>query len=291
VAHDAPRSAAALAFYTLLSLAPVLVVGIAISDAILPEGAARVTMLEEAEIRFGPRVAAGLERVLKIDAAPHTGLLGVLAFFFGATAGFASLRSSLNQAWGVEPEPGSRLLYTMRKRLLSFVLVLCVGVGLLLLTLSRAALSIAFSELERAGIHVSGWIGAGDLLLGIALNVVLIAVVYRFLPDAEIEWRPVIVGAFVTALLLGMGRIVSGYYVSSTALGRAGSAGETTIALLLVLYVSAMVFLFGAELTRAYAEHSTGRPLQPSNEARRSVITVMPDEQADEDGADPPGVS
>jgi membrane protein len=250
------RSAAALAFYMVFSLAPSLVIIVAVAGAFAGSVHARNELLHQIRVFVGPRAADFLE-VLSDVASQDSGaaptIVGLALALFGATAVFVELQSSLNHIWQVEPGPGQffrRLVYT---RLLSFLMVLAIGL-LLLTSLGAGALLGAVQALVGTLFPVPRFLAEGtSLLVTFALMVVLFAAIYKILPDVLISWKDVWIGATITALLMALGRFLITLYVAHSSLRSVYGAAGSLVMFLLWVYYSAQIFLFGAEFTQVYA--------------------------------------
>jgi membrane protein len=272
--HKAPRLGASLAFYTLLSLAPLLVIIVAVTGAVYGEDAARGHIVSQLSDLVGTTGATAIEDVIKQARQPTVGILATLAglimLIFGATGVVAELRDALNTFY-VIPSPEvsglKGILLFVRERLFSFAIVL--GVGFLLLV------SLAINAwLAAMGTWFTGWLPA--LVLQIVSTLVswviitaLFAGIYKALPDVTIEWRDVILGAAVTSLLFNIGKLAIGVYLgSSTVTSAYGAAGSLAV-LLIWVYYSAQVFFLGAEFTQVFANRYGS---QPTVRAKRALL-------------------
>jgi membrane protein len=272
--HKAPRLGASLAFYTLLSLAPLLVVIGARAGAVYGEEAATGQIVAQFSALAGRNGAAAVEGVIKQASQPAVGLLataaGLITLFFGATAVVTELRDALNTIYEI-PAPeitGLRsVLLFVRERFFSFAMVL--GVGFLLLV------SLAVNAgLAAMGTWFTGWLPA--LMLQIASTLVswliitaLFAGIYKVLPDVTLEWRDVILGAAVTSLLFNLGKLGIGLYLGSSTVASAYGAAGSLVILLIWVYYSAQIFFLGAEFTQVFANRYGS---QPTVRARRALL-------------------
>ena len=272
--HKAPRLGASLAFYTLLSLAPLLVVVVAVAGAVYGEEAARGQIVAQLTDLVGRTGATAIEEVIKGARQPAVGLIatlaGLITLFFGATGVVAELRDALNTIYEI-PSPevsGLRsVLLFVRERLFSFAMVL--GVGFLLLV------SLAINAwLAAMGRWFTGWLPA--LLLQIVSTVVswvvitaLFGAIYKALPDVTIEWRDVILGAAVTSLLFNLGKFLIGLYLGSSTVASAYGAAGSLVVLLIWVYYSAQIFFLGAEFTQVFANRYGS---QPTVRAKRALL-------------------
>ncbi|MDP9120348.1 MAG: YihY/virulence factor BrkB family protein [Acidobacteriota bacterium] len=268
--HNASTLAAALAFYTVFSLAPVLLVVVALAGAAFGAEAVRGQIHQQFQELMGAQAAGFVEQVLRSAAQPRSGriatIVGALTLVFGASGVFVQLQDSLNIVWGVKPKPGAILTTLLRKRLLSFAVLLGIG---FLLTVSLV-LSIAVSGLgtfleEHLGLPAS-LLQAANLLISLLLVTLLFGLIYRLLPDVELSWGDVALGSIVTSLLFAVGKELIGLYLGHTSVASAyGAAGSMAIVLLWIYY-SSLIFLFGAELTRIRSHQYRQETAQPSPE-------------------------
>jgi len=255
---DAPKLAASLAFYTLFSLAPVLMIAVSITGYFFGQAAAQAEVQERIRAIVGEPAARLVATILGSENEPASPItltvIGVLAFLIGATAVFGDLRGSLNRVWKAPRKPQSMILWEIQDRFLAFCMVL--GLGLLLLA------SLSFSTVLAA---VGASLGTIPILpdflwplwnffLLLAATTLLFGITYKLLPDVPIAWSDVWIGAAVTSLLFSLSNSLISYYLGHTLMtsmyGRAGSL----VVFLLWVYWSAQIFFFGAEFTHVYAK-------------------------------------
>ena len=278
VLDNVGRSAAALAFYMVFSLAPSLMIVVAVAGAFAGRLAARTELFHQIEVFVGPRAASFLQ-ILSEGARQGSGaastVIGITLALFGATAVFVELQSSLNHIWHVEPKSPRfirRLLYT---RLLSFLMVLGIGV-LLLVALGVGAVLSAAEHLVGGMLPLPAIIvQSTGLLVSFVLMVLLFAAIYKILPDVMICWKDVWVGATITAVLMAVGRVLITVYVARSSLRSVYGAAGSLVIVLLWVYYSAQIFLFGAEFTQVYARRY-GSNILPS---RGAVWRIQPDDE------------
>jgi membrane protein len=256
--HGASAQSAALAFYTIFSLAPILVVVIALAGAIFGEEAVRGQIFSEFEGMMGPQAALLIQEVLKSAARPESGriatVLGLGTLLFGATAVFVQLQDALNRVWGVAPKPGAVFTTLLRKRLLSFAVLLSVGFLLIVSLVLSAALSALSSRLE-ALLHLQfGLLQLMNFLISLFVITLLFALIYRLLPDVRLAGRDVLLGALATSLLFVLGKTAIGYYLGRTSVASAYGAAGSLVVVLLWVYYSSLIFFFGAELTWVHSK-------------------------------------
>jgi membrane protein len=264
---EASSMGAAIAFYTLFSIAPILLIVIWVASAFIAPDAVQAHVLTQMKILLGDAGAAAV-RTLLVSARYGVGngwstAVGIVTLLIGATSVFAELQNSLNRIWRTpKPEGNQGMWRAVQNRLLSFGLVLGVGFLLLVSLIVSAALESVGSWL---GTIVADWhdlVVGLDIALGFAIATVLFAMIYKYVPREQITWRDVWVGALVTASLFTLGKLVIVVYLGRVAFSSAYGAAGSFLVLLLWVYYSAQIFLLGAEFTYSYAyEHgSRARP-------------------------------
>jgi len=254
----APTLAAALAYYTVFSIAPLLIISVAVAGLAFGEEAARGEVQEQLQGLVGANGAKVIQDMMLSASKPAEGLIatvvGLGILLFGATGVFAQLQDTLNVIWKAEPPKINGILDFLRVRLLSFTMVLGVGFLLLVSLLLNAALAAVGAYASRL---VPGWEFFWQLInLGISFAVItlLFAMIYKVLPDAQVEWRDVWLGAAVTALLFSLGKFAIGLYLGKSSVASTyGAAGSVAILFIWVYYSAQLLFL-GAEFTHAYSE-------------------------------------
>jgi membrane protein len=260
---DAPRLAAALAYYALLSLAPLIVLSLAIAGLAFDEEAARGGIASELGGLVGESGAAAIESIVANAKAPAAGIvssiLGVLVLLFGASGVFGELESALNTIWEVKPRPGRGLKGLLRDRLFSFAMVM--GVAFLLLV--SLVVSAVLSALGR---FLSSALPGGEVLwqalnfcLSLAVVTALFALIFKLVPAAKIAWHDVWIGALVTALLFTLGKFLIGLYLGKSGISSAYGAAGSLVLLVVWVYYSASILLFGAEFTQVFAKRFGSR--------------------------------
>jgi membrane protein len=272
-----PQLGAALAYFTVFSLAPLVLVLLAVFGLIFGgSDQARQKITEQLQYLIDPSGIKVIQDIAANAAKPQAGIvataIGVVVALFGASGVFGQLQEALNTIWGVKPKPGGGLLGFIRTRFLSFVMV--GGVCFLLLV------SLTIETLLRViANYLKNVMPGGDiislalfLLLDLAVIALLFAMIFRYLPDAKIAWRDVWVGAILTTVLFALGKFVLGLYLGSGAAGSACGAASSLITLLLWIYYSAQILLFGAEFTQIYA-NTYGTRVQPMEHAVKVEVT------------------
>jgi membrane protein len=272
-AHDSMAESAALAYYTVFSLAPVLLVVVTIAGAVFGPDAVRGRIVHQFGGLMGEENAQMIQTILqKTQREKASGLataVGIVTLLFGATAVFAQLQSSLDRIWEVKPKPGHFFKDFIRKRLLSFAIV--VALGFLLLVSLVVSAGIEALQGYVAG-RIAGdalWLEWANALFSFALFTLLFAMIYRILPDARIPWRDVWAGAVATSIFFVVGKWAIGLYLGRTASTSAFGAAASVIVLILWVYYASLIVLLGAEFTHAYAKRLEKHSTPPEAGAER----------------------
>ena len=257
-ADKGPRLGAALAFYTALSLSPLLLVVIAIAGAVFGEQAARGEVANQLRDTVGDEGAAAIQAMLAHHQSHSTSILmtvvGVVTLVIGATGVFAQLQDALDTIWDAKPAETKGGIWGMVKnRLLSFSVV-CGLAFLLLVSLVLSAVLSAVSGWIDARLSVGAWVfQLANQVLSFVLTAALFAFVFRILPHTRPAWKDVWLGAIVTAVLFAIGKYLIGLYLGHAAPGSAYGAAGSFVVLLIWIYYSSQILLFGAEFTQVYA--------------------------------------
>lgn len=263
--EDEPFSlAAALSYYTLFSLAPLLIIAIAVAGFFFGREAAQNQVVETLQGLVGQESAQAIQAIVeKAGERPNAGAFstgfGIVMLLFGAGGVVGQLQLSLNKIWGVTPKPGSTIGAFLRQRFMSFAMVLGIGF-LLLVSLLVSALLSALTAFLHGGLEDLAIVGQIiDLALSLVFVTLLFAMIYKYLPDARIEWKDVWVGAALTSFLFVLGKWLIGLYLGSSGVTSVYGAAGSLITVLLWVYYSALIFFFGAEFTQVYArEYGSG---------------------------------
>jgi membrane protein len=258
----APSMGAALAFYTAFSLAPLQVIVIAVAGMIYGVDAARGAVVAQFSDLLGPVGAEALEKLL-IAAAIESGgigatVLGFVLLFIGATTVLVELEDDLDRIWKAPPREESGLVAIIRARLLSFGLILGIGFLLLVSLLVGSGLA-ALAHYWHFSLTDASVVFVLDFIVAVAAFTIVFAMLYKWLPHVDIAWTDVWAGGVVTAVLFNVGRLAIGFYLGHTAIASTYAAAGSFVVLLLWLYYSAQIFLFGAEFTWAYAKRRKSR--------------------------------
>lgn len=266
----APRLGAALAYYTIFSIAPLLIIAVAIAGFVFGRDAAQNELVNQLQGLIGQQGAEAIQTMVANAGRPSAGIIatiiGIVTLLFGASGVFSELQGALNTIWGVEPKPDRGWKGILRDRLLSFLLVL--GTGFLLL-----ASLVLSSVLSAIGSYFQTLLPGSNILwqilnfvIALAITTLLFAMLYKLIPDVEVAWSDVWIGALATALLFSIGRFLIGLYlVNSSTTSVYGAAGSLVIVLIWIYY-SAQIIFFGAEFTQVYA-NKYGSHIVPSDNA------------------------
>jgi membrane protein len=270
----APQLGAALAYYTVFSLAPLILVLLAVVGVIFRDDPAGAwdKITQQMSYFLDPSAVQVVQNIAEKASQPGKStiatIVGVGLAVFGASGVFGQLQDALNTIWGVKAKPAQGIFGFLRARFLSFAMVAGICF-LLLVSLAIEALLKGFSHYVQSVLPGGIVVAVGIyLIFDFAVIVLLFAMIYKFLPDVSIQWRDVWIGAAMTAILFGIGKWVLGFYLVSGAAGSAYGAASSLITLLLWVYYSSQILLFGAEFTQVYAQQA-GRQLEPSHYAIR----------------------
>ncbi|NUP13311.1 MAG: YihY/virulence factor BrkB family protein [Polyangiaceae bacterium] len=268
------RHAAALSYYSALSIAPIVVVAIAVAGLVFGRDAVRAEVMAQFEGMVGTQAADTIGSMVDSAVSPRGGIIasaaGMIVLLFGSTAVFAELQQSLNAIWGVEPKPGRGVWVLLRRRVLSLSLVLAVAFLLMVSLVVSAAMSAFGHYVGELPERAILWQIVHELV-SIGIFTTLFGLIYKVLPDVEIQWRDVWIGALVTALLFTLGKFLIGYYIGRAGVASHYGAAGSVVVMLVWVYYSAQIVFLGAEFTQTYA-HLYGSRIVPDEDAR-----VIPD--------------
>jgi membrane protein len=257
VEDKAAQQGAALAFYSILSIAPLLVISLAVAASVFGEDAARREIVGQLQGMVGEEGGQAAEAMLDSAQQPQQGtlatILGIGALLFGASGVFGQLQDALNTIWEVKPKPGGGIWQLIRSRFLSLAMVFGTGFLLLVslvLSAAIAGMGTYFQSLWPGFESISHIVNFAITFL---VSTFLFAMIFRFLPDAKIAWNDVWIGAAITALLFTIGKLLIGLYLGKSGLSSAYGAAGSLVVLVVWIYYSAQILFFGAELTQVYA--------------------------------------
>jgi membrane protein len=256
-----PRLAAALAYYTTFSLAPILVLIIAIAGLIGGRDAAQTQTMAQVEDLLGAEGREFVQEMIETASRPQTGwtatLIGAVTLLFGALGVFGELQNSLNTIWEVKPKPATSFWDGIKRfvinRMISFTMVLGIGFVLLASLVISAAVAALGEYIGTRWPLADFWLSLINFVVSFLIITFLFAMIFKFLPEIKVAWRDVWLGAAVTSLLFSLGKFLIGLYLGRSEVGNTfGAAGSLAI-LLIWIYYSAQILFFGAEFTQVYA--------------------------------------
>ena len=257
VDHSASSMGAALAFYTLFSVAPILIIALSLAGYFFGPHTAETELLAQLRDLTGAAGADALHSVLASAQYSNkkgmAAVVGVVTLIIGATSVFGELQHSLDVVWSSTRKPESGWWGMVRRRLLSFGMVLGVGFLLLVSLIASAVLAGVGSWMQERLPGLAITLPILDVILSFAMTVLLFAMIYKYVPRETIAWRDVWVGATVTAFLFTVGKSLIGLYLGRSSFSGAYGAAGSLVVLLMWVYYSAQIFLLGAEFTRAFA--------------------------------------
>ena len=284
----APSMGAAISYYTVFSLSPLLVIVIAVAGLIFGEEAVQGQLVGQLQGFMGREGAQAVQTMLKAAHQPTGGIvatvIGSVLLLVGATTVFAELQSSLDRIWKVPEKLKPKGLWAvLRARVLSFGLILTLAF-LLMVTLALSSVLSAFGKLASGYLPGSEWVlQAINIGVSIGLSTVLFAMIFKYMPSVKIEWRDVWIGGFVTALLFEVGKYLIGLYIGKSGTTETFAAAGSVVVLLLWVYYAAQIFLLGAEFTKIYAND------RGSKVGQQAVAATTMQRQIAEDGFDASG--
>lgn len=276
----AQRLGAALAYYTIFSLGPILLIAVSIAGLVFGKEAAQGRIASELQGVFGANVATQLNTMIASAGKKGTGtiamIIGIVTLLLGAAGVFGQLKDALNTIWNVEPKKSGGIMTTIRQRFLSMAMVLGVGFLLLVSLVIDAAIS-------AMGHWISARFPGGEtlfqiiqLLVSLGVITVLFAMIFRYLPDTDIEWRDVWLGAGFTAFLFVIGKFALGLWLGKGSVGSAYGAAGSLVILLVWIYWSAQILFFGAEFTQVYANAHGSRIGQQQRVETKVAVVPRP---------------
>lgn len=257
--HNAPRLGAALAYYTLLSLAPLLILMVGICGLVFSQADVERDLLNQVRMLIGYSGASAVQMLISNTRHTGAGLIAtsvaLITLLFGASGVFVELRDSLNTIWDAPARASSGWRSLVWQRLASFGMVLALGFLLLVSLIVTAGINVAEN-------FFGGWIPIPVAMVGQAVNMILslfvvsllFGLIFKFVPDLPIRWREVTIGAFATAILFSVGKYLLALYLTTAGVGSTYGAAGSLVAMVVWVYYSAQIFFFGAVFTRAYAD-------------------------------------
>mgnify|MGYP000184201171 CR=1 FL=1 len=255
--HEAPRLGAALAFYTILSLAPLMILIVSLAAFVFGFPSAQSQILMQVQSMLGQQGAEAVKAIIEQAQKPSDSItasvLGMVMLLFGASGVFEELRSALNKIWNVQPVQSGHVAALLRERFFSFGMVLAIGFLLLVSLLFSAGLA-ALCNFCNEILPVSEWtLRIVNMVVSFFSISIVFALIFKFVPNAQIAWNPVIVGALLTSSLFSIGKVLIGLYLGKAAVGSAYGAAGSLVVIVVWVYYSSQIFFLGAEFTHALA--------------------------------------
>lgn len=274
----APRMAAALAYYTVFSVAPLLLVLIAISGLVI----GRQTVRGEIEAQIiqlaGEDIAEFVTTLLQNFDRPREGMLatilGIVTLLFGAVGAFVQLQDALNTIWGFKPKEGVNIWLLVRQRLNTFIMLVLIIIVFVVALFANATLTALLNTTFPEGTVTALIASLVNTLVSFGVIALLIALVYKVLPDAKLAWRHIWLGAIVTTILFNIGKSLIGLYLSTSAVNSVYGAAGSLVALLIWIFYSAQILLFGAEFAQVHACYVEREEIEPEKFAAEEPEVV-----------------
>lgn len=267
------KMAAALSFYTLFSIIPLLVIFLAILGFVYGQNVAKGELLSEIKTLIGAESADAISALLTNVTIPGGGttatIISSIIMIVASVIVFVELKESLNVIWGVEVRPGKGFKNVVKSRILSFVLVLAMGFLLIIslfVSTFISALNAYVSDLFPVVLPILRY---SDILLSFLYATVLFGIIFKYLPSVKIEWRFIWRGALLTSFLFSMGKVIIGYVLAMSNYGNVFGAAGSLVVLLFWIYYSSLIFFFGAELTQVYRANRTDKPVKTSKDVMK----------------------
>jgi membrane protein len=259
---------ASIAYFTIFSLAPILLVVIAIAGFVFGQDAARGVLFGKLKGMLGPDAAGLVQSMIQSAANKKSGIIAtcvsVVILLVTASGVFGELQASLNAIWKADPSAHSTVTRLIKARAQSLGLIVTLGFLLLVTLAISAAIAAAWHRIDQVVPGASFFLHLINIAISFAITTVLFGAVYKVLPDKRIEWRDVFIGSVFTAFLYTIGKTGIALYIGSSSVGSSYGAASALVVLLLWVYYSAQIFLLGAEFTKVYAyRHGSKRPRAP----------------------------
>jgi membrane protein len=263
------RFSAALAYYAVFSLAPLLIIAVSLAGFFFGEQAARGEIFQQLSNLVGASAATEIQTLIMASAdkpkSAFATAIGIVTLLIGASGVFGQLKDALNTIWGVRVQPGGALWRFLRDYLLSFGMILAIGFLLIISLLITTLMKMLSHSVNGFG-SLPGLAQPLTELLSFVLLTLLFGVIYKVLPDVDLNWRDVRVGAFVTGLLFAAGKYLIALYLATSSIGSSFGAAGALILVLVWIYYSTVIFFFGAEFTKVYSREC-GASINPSRHA------------------------
>lgn len=277
--NNALRLSAALSYYSVFSIAPLLVLSVGIAGWFFGPTAVEGHLNDQLKDYVGSQPAQTIQSMVQSTSQPETSLMatiiGLTTLLLGASGVFGQLKDALNVIWGVQPKPGLGWRSFVRERLLSFGMVLVIGF-LLLVSFVMTTLLAAFSHWVAVIVQLPAWVwGGGGAFVSLAVVTILFALIFKVLPDARVDWKHLWSGAIFTAILFDAGKFGLAYYLGRESTSSSFGAAGSVVLLLLWVYYASCILLFGAQFTKVYAL-ADGMAIKPTNIAVAVAASTVP---------------
>lgn len=261
--------AAGLAYYTVFSLAPLLIIVIAIASSVFGKEAARGEIVGQIQGLIGSNGAKFIEMAIENANKPTTGaiasIINLIILLFGASGVFAQLQDALNTIWSVQPKPGLGVIKIIQSRFLSFTIVLGIGFLLLVSLVLNAALTALFNFLGNLILGIEIFWEIFNFVSSFFATTLLFALIYKVLPDVKIAWSNVWIGAAIASVLFTVGKSLFGIYLGNGSFNSTYGAAASPIIILVWVYYSAQILFFGTEFTKVYTRKYGSRIVTAQN--------------------------
>ncbi len=263
------RFSAALAYYSIFAMAPLVIITISVAGLIFGEQAARGQVYQQINWLLGPQGAAEIQTLIQASSDTSRSILatvvGLVTLLIGASGVFGQLKDALNSIWGVRLKPGTGIISSVKEYLLNLSMVLGVGF-LLIISLLLSAVLQGLNTFVTEYLSVPSFVGPITAAGSFVVVLLLFALIFKVLPDVEIGWEDVWIGATVTAILFTLGKFLIGLYLGTSSIGSSFGAAGALILILIWVYYSTTIFFLGAEFTKAYADRY-GSGINPNRHA------------------------
>ncbi len=268
---DSFSYASSIAFYTIFSLPAILIISLSVGATVYERDIVQAELVSQVSRLIGEKSAVEVEKILLNAALDSTGtlakIIGIATLIFSATTVFISLQTSLNKIWGIKPKPERGFVKYLIDRLISLSMVISIG---FLLLVSLVFDTVLVMIQKKMAVLFDGWtlyfVTTMNIVLSLALITFIFAMLFKVLPDAKIKWKDVWVGSFITTAFFVLGKYLIGFYLGNSSVNSAYGAAGSLVIILIWVYYSTVIFLFGAELTSVYAE-KTGSEIKPYHHA------------------------
>ena len=263
------RFSAALAYYSIFAMAPLIIISISVAGLIFGEQAARGQVYQQINWLLGSKGAVEIQTLIQASSDTNKSIVatvvGIITLLVGASGVFGQLKDALNSIWGVRLKPGAGIISSVKEYLFNFSMVLGVGF-LLIISLLLSAVLHSLNSFLTGYLPLPSFVGPLTAAGSFVVVLLLFALIFKVLPDVEIGWEDVWIGATVTAILFTLGKFLIGLYLGTSSIGSSFGAAGALILILVWVYYSTTIFLLGAEFTKVYADRY-GSGINPNRHA------------------------